>query len=210
MKKFKIALVLAAILPFISISLSWAQSASVPFTVSATIPAATGVNIVATQVNASDNKFGQQVSALDFDPMTLNTKFGVFFPDHYFAIDVGASGGAGNPNVTVSYTEGAKPVGQVNGLGFKTQATFVKITGGPAPEDQVETALAAHPKQPLKELIGGEIVSASEIAGGFLRLYVGVISGDDAAVTALGGEPFTLADRPGPYTGTLTVSATLQ
>ena len=112
--------------------------------------------------------FGQQVSALNFDPLTFDSTNGIYLPDHYFVIDVGATGGAGSPDVTVTYVEGSKPVGQAKGLGWKSIATFVKITGSPG--NEVQTDMATHgPKKLLKDL-SGESILESEISGGFLRL----------------------------------------
>ena len=180
----------------------------VDFLVSATIPSASGVSIVATKVDSASNVFGPTVSALNFDPMIFNATLGIFLPDHFFAIDVGITGGAGSTDVTVTYAEGSKPNGQTNGLGFKSTATFVKITG---PENnQVETPLASHgPKKLLKNLAGGEQFTGAELFGGFLRVFVGIFPGDDQTILNQGGEPFTNADIPGNYDGTLTITATV-
>ena len=180
----------------------------VDFLVSATVPAASGISIVATKVDSASNVFGATVSALNFDPLTFNSNLGIWLPDHYFAVDVGVTGGAGSVNVTVTYTEGSKPTGQTKGLGFKSTATFVKITG---PENnQVETDLISHgPKKLLKDLAGGEQFTGAELFGGFLRAYVGIFPGDDQVILDQGGEPFTNADVPGNYDGTLTITATL-
>lgn len=178
------------------------------FVVSATVPSASGINIVATHVRLSDNEFLNPVTALNFNPLTFNSGLGIWTPDHYFAIDIGASGGAGNPGVVVEYGSETSPTGQIKGLGFKSTATFVKITG--AIGSQVETPLVAHgPKKLLNSLIAGENITAAEITGAFLRVYVGLYPGDDDDLNALGGEPFTNADKPGTYQGTLTVTATI-
>ncbi len=178
-----------------------------PFVVSATIPSATGISITATRVTSSNNQFGAQVSALDFNPMVFNALNSIWLPDHYFAIDVGSTGGAGSPNVTVTYGSETNPTGQVKGLGFKSTANFVLVKG--ATGSQTETPLTAHgPKKLLKSLTG-ENITATELASGFLRVYVGVFPGDDTAILTAGGEPFTNADKPGTYQGTLTVSATV-
>lgn len=181
----------------------------VDFLVSATIPSASGISIVASKVDSSSGDFfSGNVSALDFDPMAFNSNLGIWLPDHFFAVDIGVTDGAGSANVTVTYTEGSKPSGQVNGLGFKSTATFVKITG---PEDnQVETELASHgPKKLLKDLAGGEQFTGAELFGGFLRVFVGIFPGDDQTILGQGGEPFTNADVPGSYNGTLTITATV-
>lgn len=180
----------------------------IDFLVSASIPAASGVSITATEVDSASNEFGNTVAALNFDPMNFNAQLGIWLPDHFFAIDVGVTGGAGSVNVTVTYTEGSKPNGQTNGLGFKSIATFVKITG---PQDnQVQTELVAHgPKKLLKDLAGGEQITGTELLGGFLRVFVGIFPGDDQDILDSGGEPFTNSDVPGSYDGTLTITATV-
>jgi len=205
MKKIILSIVMVFGLALVFVPVN--KAAVVDFTVSASIPSASGVSIVATEVDSQSNVFGGTVTALDFDPMTYNSGLGIWLPDHYFAIDVGVTGGAGSANVTVTYTEGSKPVGQTNGLGFKSTATFVKITG--PEDDQVEAPLAAHAKQLLKDLAGGEQLTGAELLGGFLRVYVGVFPGDDAAILSAGGEPFTNADVAGDYDGTLTITATV-
>ena len=93
-------------------------------------------------------------------------------------------------------------------LGFKSTATFVKITG--PSNAQVENPLTTHgPKKLLKSITAGENITSGEINGGFLRVYVGIYPGADAAIDAAGGEPFTNGDKSGSYQGTLTVSATI-
>jgi len=180
----------------------------VNFLVSATIPSANGISIVATQVDSASNQFGATVTTLNFDPMVFNSNLGIWLPNHFFAIDVGVTGGAGSAAVTVTYVEGAKPNGQTNGLGFKSTATFVKITG--PDNDQVETELVSHgPKKLLKDLAGGEQFTGAELLGGFLRAYVGIFPGDDQTILNLGGEPFTNEDVPGTYNGVLTITATV-
>jgi len=179
----------------------------VNFAVTATLPAATGVSIVATEVDSASNVFGQQVGALNFDPLAFDAAIGIYLPDHFYAIDVGATGGAGSPDVIVTYVEGAKPVGQTNGLGWKSIATFVKVTGSPG--NEVQTDMNAHgPKQLLKDLTG-ENVTEAELTGGFLRLYVGIFPGDDQAILNAGGEVFSNSDEAGTYNGTLTITATV-
>lgn len=205
MKKIVISIFIMAGLTLIFTPLSKADTAD--FAVTATVPAATGVSIVATQVDSASNVFGPQVDALNFDPLTYNDANGIYLPDHYFTIDVGASGGAGSPDVNITYVEGSKPVGQTNGLGWKSIATFVKVSGNPG--NEVQTDMSAHgPKKLLKDL-SGENVTDTELIGGFLRLYVGVFPGDDQGILNSGGEVFSNSDKAGTYSGTLTVTATI-
>ena len=62
------------------------------------------------------------------------------------------------------------------------------------------------PKKLLKDL-ASEHITVAETTGGFLRVYTGVVTGD--ASTPAGGVPFTNADKPGAYNGTLVVTATV-
>ena len=178
-------------------------SASKSFTLSASIQAATGISINASKVDTASNQFSPVTGlALSFNPMVPDLVNGTFVPDHYFAIDVGTTGGAGVPTVTVKYTEGANPNnpgGPSHGLGTKSTATFVKISG------TTETQLTNH--GPKKLLINtDETIAPSEIVGAYLRVYVGIVTGGTGVPA--GGEPFTNADVPGTYDGTLVVSAT--
>ena len=180
---------------------SFAITVNRSFTVSATVPGATGVTINASSVTNSGGVFSSVTgTALNFGTLTFNTINGIWLPGNYFAIDIGSSGGAGVPTTTVSYTEGANPNSPGHGLGYKSAATFVKIVG------TTETQLASH-KKVLKNLTN-EIVAPSEITGGFLRIYLGIVTGDPASTPA-DGEPFTNNDRPGTYDGTLLISATV-
>jgi hypothetical protein len=195
-------IVLAVVLALAVQGPNVAQAVDTSFLVSASIPAATGASIKASKVNSTTNVFTAVTGTdLSFDPMTFNATNGVFLPDHFFAIDVGAVGGAGTPDVVVTYTEGANPNTGGKGLGWHAAATFVRVEG------TTEVPLTSHgPKKLLKDL-SSEHVTIAETVGGFFRLYTGIVTGD--ASTPTGGIPFTNADRPGAYNGTLVVTATV-
>lgn len=183
----------------------------VDFPITVTVPKATGVNIVAVKVLSAGNVFSKTpVDSFDFNPLYPTTA-GVWLPDHYYAVDVGVTLGAGSTNITIQYIEGNPPLGQPsnNTLGYKTTASFFSITGGPAPADQVSTPIAtsAGSKALLISLVGGVNITPTMLDGGFFRAYVGVYPGDDATLTL--GKPFVGSDVPGPYTGTFRVTATV-
>ena len=190
----------------------WGTSAfAVDFTVTANIPAATGVSIIATRnqmVNGTE-EFGPEVTEFDFDPMSLDTKFGIYRSPHFFAIDVGATGGAEAPDVVVSFNNESNPTGQAKGLGSKATTTFTLVSGGPTPTDQSEAIIASLGTKLLSQLIGGQTIDETLQAGGFLRMRVGIYDGGSASLNAAGGGPFTNSDKPGKYTGTFTVTATI-
>lgn len=181
----------------------WAATKT--FTVSAEVPLATDVGITASRVSsATGNWTALAGTALNFDPLTFNSTNSAWFPDHYFAIDVAATG-AGNTDVTVTYTEGANPNSATtgHGLGWKSTATFMKVAG------PTETLLSAHGKKLLKS-VSGEHILPAETSGASLRIYLGIVTKDPNATVAdpADAELFTNSDRPGIYDGTLVITAT--
>lgn len=210
MKTFKVLIFNGLVLAVLSASNVLAET--VNFNVTATIPAASGISIVATEneiVNGNE-VFGPTVTEFNFDPMSFDAENGIYTSDHFFAINVAATGGAGSPDVTVSYGQQSNPGGQVKGLDFKSTVTFTKVTGGPAPQDQEEILLAAHgPIKLMNQIAGGEQIDEGELANGFLRMRVGIYDGANASLNAAGGEPFTNADQSGAYTGVFTVTAVI-
>ncbi len=199
----KIKLILSVVVwAGMCLSSSMINAETTSFLVSASIPAATGASITASRVNAATNAFtAVSGTNLSFDPLTFQATNQIYLPDHFFAIDIGSVGGAGSPNVNVTYTEGLNPNTPGKGLGWHSSATFVRVEGA------TEVPLTAHgPKKLLKDLTGENITSA-EATGGFLRVYTGIITGD--ASTPTGGIPFSNADKPGAYNGTLVVTATV-
>ena len=179
------------------------NAAQVAFTVSATIPANSSVSIAATSVLSADATKRSAVinNQLTMDPMVFNSALGIFLPDHYFVLDMGATGGG--LDVVMTYAEGANPNGTGHGLGWKSAATFQKVVG------TVETNITGHGdangKKLLKDVTSEHFLPA-DTTGGFLRAYVGVNTGD--AKTPALGEVFTTLDKTGAYAGTLTVTAT--
>lgn len=181
--------------------------ASTAFTVSATVPSATGISIVVDSVNVVGPPVFTPVSglSLSFDPMAFNTTFNIWLPSIYYALNIGVTGGGGLPDTTVTYAEGTNPNGATNGLGYKTTATFDQELG------TTETLLSLGKKR-LIDLTGtvGHVPYTSLAAGSYLRVYLGVWSGSTTPpADPTNGQPFSNADAAGTYTGTLTVSATV-
>jgi len=211
--KTKLSLILGAAFLACQVVTGWAATTTT-FTVSATIPTATGIGITVSSANSATNVFTTLASgttALTFNPMTFNTTNNIYLPDHYFVLDFAPTGGAGTADVTVGYTEGTNPNGATNGLGFKTTATFAKevpAAGG----TNTETLLTAHgPKKRLIDLTTPEHVAFTEVQPGFPRVYLGVWTGSTTgtAPDPSNGQPFSNGDAPGTYTGSLIVTTTV-
>ena len=206
--KTRLSIVLGGLLLLVQAGTGWASTA---FTVSATVPTANSVNLVVDQVNASGTPVFTPVTgtALSFDAgggMVYNTTNNIYLPSVYYAINVSAAGGGGLPDTTVTYAEGTNPnsgSSTQGGLGQKATVTFAQELGS------VETITALGKKR-LMDLTGsvGHEPYTSLATGSYLRLYVGVWTGSTTApADPSNGQPFSNADAPGQYTGTLTVTA---
>jgi hypothetical protein len=204
--KTKIGLFLAGLF-----LLSQSAMAQTTFTVSATVPLATSITMTVNSINSTGSAVFTPVSgtALSFDPMTFNSTNGIYVPNHYYSIDIATASGAGTPDTTVTYTEGANPNGATNGLGFKATATFAKevYTGASTPPTETITSLG---KIRFTDL-NGTHEPFSAIAPGWLRIYLGVWTGETttAPIDPANGQPFTNADAAGAYSGTLTITSTI-
>ncbi len=193
---------------------AWAQTT---FTVSANIPAGTGVGFTVSQVNATTNAFTTMpagTTALNFGTLQL-TNVGtagspnyIFLPTIYWALDIAVTGGAGSPNTTVTYTDGAKPTGAVSSLGVKGTVMFTKEVYTSSTTPPTETGIGT--KKRFLDLVSFN-VPASSVSGGWLRAYIGIWNGNTTQTfpDPSNGQPFTTGDAAGTYTGTLTFTETV-
>ena len=184
------------------------------FTLSATVPAASGVSVSVSRVNAVTNVFTKLpdgITALSFDPMKFDTTNNIYLPDHYFALDFGVSGGAGVPDLTVTYNEGKNPNGSSNGLGYKATATFAKEVVE-SDGTTTETLLTAHgPKKRLIDLKSEHVASTEISSDAFPRIYLGIwTGGTNPPADPTNGQPFSNGDKAGKYTGSLVVTAVIR
>lgn len=203
MKKLGIVLSAVAVLAIVaapSFALLVNEGTAVDLTVSANVPNGTQVNITATYVNAADDAFGAEVTELDFNTAgslsynaTGNNGDGLYEANHYFAIDVGGVG-AGDLTVVSDYTEGTTPsASQTEGLGNRATVDFQNMT-----DSNTGTSL-----QKIA-LIDVNNINTT-VTAGWVRLYVGLAFDYSVTNTA----PFTSADEPGAYNGTLTLTGTV-
>ena len=203
--KNKLSLILGALF-----LLSQAAMAQTTLTVSASVPAATGLLLTVTPINGTTGVAGNPsttATTLPFGTLVFNALNGIYLPVNYYSVAIGTTGGAGTPIVNVTYTEGANPNSpgsSTNGLGTKTTATFVTAN----PTTHVETVSSLGKKR-LIDLTGsaGELTTIP--VGQYEKVYVGVWNGNTANVPPdpSNGKPFTNADVGGTYTGTLTFTA---
>ena len=176
MKK-TIGLLIAVV--FMVMQAGMVSAATRSFTLTASVPSATGVSINAASIAAATSTWtalASNATTMSFDTMTFNSTYGYWAPDHYFAVDVGTTGGSGNLTTVVTYTEGTNQNAATggHGLGYKGIATFMKVTGSGT--STTEASIAAHGKKRLIDLTG-ETVTPAQVSGGWLRVYLGIATG---------------------------------
>jgi hypothetical protein len=206
MKKLMLTLAVAfSALLIVQLRLAGAET----FPVTAEVPAADTAVFTVFQVTGDGtdpSDWTEQASGftdLDFGMLSYNSGLGIFLADHFWVIDVGVNG-AGNPDVTVTYTEGNNPNSPNPGLGGHGVISFTRM----------ETDGVTETQNPLFSSDFGGCspcnVDETDIDGGWLRMGVGLATGDPD-LEEDDATPFTAADAPGEgpdaYAGSFLVSA---
>ncbi len=187
------------------------------FTVSASVPLSTGITMTVNKVTVGTTggvTFVAQPAGttnLPFGTLTLNTTTNTYADGapgatFYWAIDLTPSNGSGVAQPTVGYTETTSlPAGQTQGLGSRAGIQFAKVTNS-----TIETAISGE-HYTLAALGSGVTVPYTDAAGGFMRMDIGLCTGNtntaNGAVDPTGCLPFSPADLPATYSGTLSVTA---
>ena len=202
------------LLTVLSVALSTSAAFAAAFPITAAIPAATTVAFKVSEVTpGSPPTFADHNSfSLDFtasNGMQYDTVNNIWVAKKFFAIDlspvtaqgVAAPGTYGS--ISFSYSANVVPAGQPanEGLNKRAGLTAVKVVG--TTETQLRNGNIGSSFAPLAD---------ADVAGGFLRVYVGLSTGQLNAQNqpvVPGTVPFTNGDKPGTYTGTLTITATL-
>jgi hypothetical protein len=216
-KSFVIGLLLSAFVLLTTGGKAFAQKQD--FIVRATIPAANGATFVVSKITQTANGLTftpQATTTLDFLTLPFVTKdaqgnsLNIFLAPFFWGIDV-ASNGAGNPDVQIQYTDAQNPNATAAngraGLTKKGTLTAFRVQQSVVNGNTVDTPTV------IRQGILGAFTGAGQtiqdqidLKTGFLRIFLGISTGDPAGVA--GSEPFTALDKPGVYSGTLTLTAT--
>lgn len=193
-----------------------AYATTVDFPIQVTIPSATQVNFIVSQVEGSSFT-AHTGNFLNFDTAGAGMKFdtvnGIWTGSRYFAIDFSPSNGT-NPapgnygNISFSYSGQVVPQGQPADEGLNKRLTISASRVEGANDSQTETVVF-----PARAVGVGPIptLNATHVGAGFLRAYVGLSTGEqvNGVPLAENSKPFTNGDKGGVYQGTLTITATL-
>lgn len=203
MKKTLLTIALIGCVVLASAGLAMADSQD--FTVSASVPFASGITFTITEILASGTWTDNHPVALNFGTLGYDSVNKIFFPTKFFAIDLGVStGGAGKPDsIQMTYFDLDNPNDDAgNGLGGLGQKATLQITKATldAGDFNVESKVL------LSDVATLGTVMKDDFVGGWPRLYVGMYDGSNPELHT-GWEVFTADDAPGDYRGTLQITA---
>ena len=217
----KLGLILGGILLFSQVTMAQATN----FSVSATVPLASSITMTVSKVtvNASGTVTGWSTQpagtiALPFGTLTLNTATNTYLDGpssatFYWAIDLTPSGGTGVAQPTVSYTETTTlPTGQTAGLGSRAGIQFSKVVYVTS-STSTETPISGQHYALTSLGASGITVPYTGAVGGWMRMDIGLCTGNTNSANGTTDPancgPFTPADLPATYQGTLGVTAVL-
>ncbi len=214
MKKLVILLTLA----ILGMSTAAFAAATTPgvFDVSVQVPAATDITYIVSKVTPANAIPWEVISSGSGAPLVWGTSDLKFDTDnkiwtgkHYFAIDLAPSLGVnGDPaagnygSVTFAFSDETVPAGQAAGNGLSKRAVLTAVRVTSAGDDPLPL------RGPERLGLIGSLspITQTNVAGGFLRVYVGLYTGSPAVAGAV---PPTNGDTAGSYGGKITISATL-
>lgn len=181
------------VVAFCATTSAWA-SASQTVTVNAAVPAVSGgLTVDISKVTGTVWAKGQ--STINFGTLVWDNTNKIFLPASYFAVDIGVKDNS--TNWTLTHTRASLAKGSDN-LNNKVNVAFVKQTSDTTDE-------------PLQKVSFGDsngiAYNKAALAGGWLRIYYGVGTGE-AGKDAAGVTPIGLDTPAGTYTGSVTITLT--
>lgn len=190
MKNILIACMVFVVVAFCATS-AWAASQTV--NVNATVPAVTGgLNVVVSKIVGD---VWTPATSMAFGTLVWNATNKIFLPPMYYAIDVGVTDNTGSA-WTVTHTRTNLAGGTTN-INNKVNVSFVKQTGD----------ITFTPLQKVSYGNSNSIVyTKAALAGGWLRVYYGIGTGDPAKPDALGVTPIGLDTPAATYSGSITIT----
>jgi len=196
MKK-SLILVMSAVMVVFCAAGAWAAS-SQSINVNASIPTMTGgLSVTVSRVNGLGSAIFTPASSIDFGSLTWDTVNHIFLPENYYAVDIGVTDNSGTA-WTITHTR-TSLAGNGNNLDNKVNVSFNKQTSATVSSE-------------LQKVSYGNSQSISytkaQLAGGWLRIYYGVGTGDPTKPDATGVTPIGLDTPAGTYNGAVTITLT--
>ncbi len=181
---------------------AWA-AASKTVTVNATVPTQTGgLTVGISKVVGTTWTPGQ--TSVSFGSLVWHPENGtngkplnIFLPTMYYAVDIGVSDNSGTAWV-VTHTRSSL-AGQGTNIDNKVNVSFVKQTSDTVGVELSKFSFGSS---------NSKAFTKATLAGGWLRIYYGIGTGDPAKPDASGVTPIGLDTPAGTYTGSVTITLT--
>ncbi len=190
MRKFVLSVLLAGLM-----GAGWALADSKTIIIKAHIPSSQGLSVNVSRISTSTGQWSS-ASQIDFGDLSYNSNLGIFLPDCYYAVDVGVLSNA--TNWTIQYTADSIDGPNSSKLDDHVVVSFVKQTNNQG--EQLEKTVYSKAKS--------RSFSKGDLAGGWLRIYYGIATGDPSTDPA-GAKPITTNVPSGYYQGQITISLTV-
>ncbi len=194
MKKLLMCAMAAVLVAFCTAG-AWAAT-SQTINVSATVPTMTGgLSVTVSSVNGTGTPVFTPATSISFGTLAWNATNHIFLPANYFAVDIGVTDNS-TTAWTITHTR-TSLAGNGSNLDSKVNVSFNKQTSSTASTE-------------LQKVSYGNSQSVSytkaQLAGGWLRIYYGVGTGDPTKPDATGVTPIGLDTPAGTYNGTVTIT----
>lgn len=194
MTKHMLKILLVLVMVLVSTSMCFAVTTKV-ININATVPSQNTMTVTLSKVVGTT---WTAATAADFGILTLDPVNNVYGAGAYYAADVGVSSNA--TAWTVTHTRGSivnNSVTPAQNLDASINVTFMKETGATSTQLSKVTFVNSN----------NVAYTNTQLAGGWLRVYYGIATGDPAN-DAAGALPITLTKAPGAYAGTATITLT--
>lgn len=167
-------------------------------TVNATVPTMTGgLSVGVSKVDSATGLVWTPATSISFGTLVWDTVNSIFLPDSYYAVDIGVLDNTGTA-WTVTHTRASLANG-VNNLNDKVNVSFNKQTDK---THGTELQYVSFNNSQSKAF------TKATLAGGWLRIYYGIGTGNPAKPDATGVTPIGLDTPAGTYTGSVTITLT--
>jgi hypothetical protein len=196
MKKILMCAMAVAVIAFCSTG-AWAAT-SQTINVSATVPTMTGgLSVTVSSVNGTGTPVFTPATSISFGTLVWDTVNKIFLPANYFAVDIGVTDNSGTA-WTITHTR-TSLAGNGSNLDSKVNVSFNKQTSSTASTELQKVSYGS--SQSIA-------YTKAQLAGGWLRIYYGVGTGDPTKPDATGVTPIGLDTPAGTYNGTVTITLT--
>ncbi len=186
--------------------------------ISAEVPPAHSLNLTLFKLNShgtsnpnddtgwnSPIHFPSPEFAIDFGELKLDEDLGIFTTNTYYALDCGVNGGG--PWAIEHTVSGDIADKGPNSLGDNIIVTFCKVTKTKGDEGDVDVCDcdALNKRMILADATDVKVTS-TELAGGWLRIFYGIATGDPDAEEPVNAVPITATEKAGTQTGTIEIT----